>query len=63
MIHGFHKSHTADLEQIICILAAAFKALDHAQNKPQVAFDVLLPRLFIPGLDPFKKFCLLLLLQ
>ena len=48
MVECLNQSDAADLKQIVHIFAAMMEPLEHAEHKPQIAPDELLPRLHIP---------------
>ena len=61
VVDGLDQPDAAHLEQIVQVFAPLGKALDDAQNQPQVALDHLLPGGGVPGLCLHQQGALFLL--
>ena len=55
VIYGLDETDAALLQEIVHVLAAVVKALDHAENQPKVALDQLPPGVVVALVGPGEQ--------
>ena len=55
VVNGFHKSNTANLEQIVHVFIVIMEPFDDRQNKAEISFDIAVPGIGVSLFDFIEK--------